>query len=186
MYGIAQGHTRQWLHELAKENGVLYSNFTPPGAETTIQVRERAITFFRTLCQDLLVKFSTKQDGLLKHSISTGNLILNPQLLKNSKQKRSVSIGNIQAGLTNNIILMTSCRSCIDSALDLSSLSSDQQSISSSSSILSRNNSFEKPRNSIKTLLHSPYENHFFDLDILVVSHGAVIRELIKYFAYDL
>ena len=33
---------------------------------------------------------------------------------------------------------------------------------------------------------NSPYENHFSELDILIISHGAVIRELIKYFAYDL
>ena len=29
-------------------------------------------------------------------------------------------------------------------------------------------------------------ENHFSDLDILIISHEAVIRELIKYFVYDL
>ena len=59
-------------------------------------------------------------------------------------------------------------------------------SISSSISTISRNSSFEKHRNLFKGLLHSPYENHFSDLDILIVSHGAVIRELIKYFACDL
>jgi len=190
MYGIAQGRTRQWLRELAKENDVPYSNFTPPGAETTGQLRERAIKFFRKLCQELLIKFGTstlltKQDTTLTHSVSTENLLLNQQILKNSKQKHSISIGNIDGELTSNTILTTSCHSSIDSALDLSSLSSDQES-TSSLSIVSRNSSFEKQRNSIKNFFHSPYENHFSDLDVLVISHGAVIRELIKYFACDL
>ena len=57
MWGIAQGQTRQWVRELAKENGVPYKNYNPPGAETTAQVRERAITFFRKLCDELLQKF---------------------------------------------------------------------------------------------------------------------------------
>jgi broad specificity phosphatase PhoE len=174
MYGIAQGRTRQWLHELAKENGVHYSNFTPPGAETTVQVRERAIKFFRKLCQELLIKFGTSTLNIsLSHSNSIENLLL----------KYSISTENLHNELTK------SYHSSIDSALDLLSLSSDQQSTttSSSSSILSRNNSFEKQRNFfIKNLFHSPYDNHFSDLDILVISHGAVIRELIKYFACDL
>ena len=51
MYGIAQGQTRQWLRELAKESGVPYVNFNPPGAENTNQVRERAVVFFRKLCE---------------------------------------------------------------------------------------------------------------------------------------
>ncbi len=178
MYGIAQGHTRQWLHELAKENGVCYSNFTPLGAETIVEVRERAITFFQKLCQELLIQFGTKQNASLSHSISTENLFIN-----HSKSKRSISTGNIHAELTSNIILTTSCQSSIDSALDLASISSDRQSISSSSSIFSHNNSFEKQRNSLKYCL---YDNQFSDLDVLVVSHGAVIRELIKYFACDL
>jgi broad specificity phosphatase PhoE len=179
MYGIAQGRTRQWLHELAKENGIPYSNFTPPGAETIAQVRERAITFFRKLCQELLIKFGTTKS----HSISIENL---QQILEDSKPKHSLSTGNIHTELTNNIILTTSYHSSIDSALDLSSLSSGQQSISSSSSILSRNNSFEKQRNFLKNFFHSPYKNHFSNLDVLIISHGAVIRELIKYFACDL
>ncbi len=173
MYGIAQGRTRQWLHELAKENGVPYSHFTPPGAETIDEVHERAIQFFQKLCRELLIEFGTKQNASLSSSLSTENIFLNP-----SKTKRSISTGNIHAELTSNIILTASCQSSIDSALDLASLSSDQQSISSSSSIFSRNNSFEKQRNSLK--------DQFSDLDILVVSHGAIIRELIKYFACDL
>ncbi len=167
-YGIAQGHTRQWLHDLAKENGISYSNFTPLGAETIIEVRERAILFFQKLCHELLIQFGTKQNTSLSPSLSTENLFI----------KRSISTGNIHAELTSNIILTASCQSSIDSALDLASLSSDQQSISSSSSIISRNNSFEKQRDSLK--------DQFSDLDILVVSHGAIIRELIKYFACDL
>ena len=65
MYGIAQGRTRQWLRELAKENGVPYINYTPPGAETTAQVRERAITFFRKLCDELLQKFGTNSSATI-------------------------------------------------------------------------------------------------------------------------
>jgi len=205
MYGIAQGRTRQWLRELAKENGVPYINYTPPGAETTAQVRERAITFFRKLCHELLQKFGTnssvssptksytstslsKQDNIqsLSRSVSSENLTSYQPTITNSNRKRSLSTGNIQVTLTNHGRITTSCRSSIDSALDLSSLSSDQRSISSSISTISRNSSFEKHRTLLKGLLHSPYENHFSDLDILVVSHGAVIRELIKYFACDL
>jgi broad specificity phosphatase PhoE len=51
---------------------------------------------------------------------------------------------------------------------------------------MSRNSSFEKHRSLLKGLPHSPYENQFSDLDVLIVSHGAVIRELVKYFACDL
>jgi len=205
MYGIAQGRTRQWLRELAKENGVSYINYTPPGAETTAQVRERAITFFRKLCNELLQKFGTKSSVLssakscksislskqdnsqsLSRSVSSDDLTSYQQIIKNSNRKRSSSTGNIQTKLTNNVRITTSCQSSIDSALDLSSVSSDQRSISSSISTISRNSSFEKYRTLFKGLLYSPYENQFSDLDILIVSHGAVIRELIKYFACDL
>jgi broad specificity phosphatase PhoE len=205
MYGIAQGRTRQWLRELAKENGVPYINYTPPGAETTAQVRERAITFFRKLCHDLLQKFGTKSslpssaksyipislpkpDNIppLSRSVSSENLTFSQQSITNSNRKRSSSTGNIQVKLTTNVRITTSCQSSIDSALDLSSVSSDQRSRSSSISTISRNSSFEKQRTLLKGSFHSPYENHFSDLDILIVSHGAVIRELIKYFACDL
>jgi hypothetical protein len=207
MYGIAQGRTRQWLRELAKENGVPYINFTPPGAETTAQVRERAILFFRKLCQELLQKFGAntspsssaksytstslpKQDNLqsLSRSVSSENMPSYQANTTDSIHKRSLSSGDLHEKSTNNVRTTTtrSCQSSIDSALDLSSISSDQQSISSSISTISRNSSFEKHRNLLKGLLHSPYENHFSKLDVLVVSHGAVIRELIKYFACDL
>jgi broad specificity phosphatase PhoE len=201
MYGIAQGRTRQWLRELAKENGVPYINYTPPGAELTTEVRERAIIFFRKLCQELLQTFGakssinsctpksfTKQDTSrsLSQSASSENLSSSGQTLTDMSRRRSYTTGDIQAKLTNNITITASSQSSIDSALDLSSLSSDQQSISSSSSLMSRNSSFEKQRSLFKGLSHSPYENRFSDLDILIVSHGAVIRELIKYFACDL
>jgi broad specificity phosphatase PhoE len=205
MYGIAQGRTRQWLRELAKENGVPYINYTPPGAETTAEVRERAITFFRKLCRELLEKFGTnssasssaksytstslpKQDTIpsLSRSVSSENLSSYKQTTTNLNRKHSLSTGNIQAKLTTNVRITTSCQSSIDSALDLSSVSSDQRSISSSISTISRNSSFEKHRNLLKGLLHSPYENNFSSLDVLIVSHGAIIRELIKYFACDL
>jgi broad specificity phosphatase PhoE len=205
MYGIAQGRTRQWLRELAKENGIPYINYTPPGAETTAQVRERAITFFRKLCQELLEKFGTnsslpslsksdtstslpKQDHIqpLSRSVSSENITSYQQPITNAIRKRSSSTGNVQSKLRTNVQITTSCQSSIDSALDLSSISPDQRSISSSISTISRNSSFEKHRNLLKGLLHSPYENHFSDLDILIVSHGAVIRELIKHFACDL
>ena len=73
--------------------------------------------------------------------------------------KYSFSTGNLHSTLTNEILPRVFSSS--DSALDLTSLSSI-----SSSSILSRNSSSE--------------------LDILVVTHGAIIRELIKYFVEDL
>jgi hypothetical protein len=202
MYGIAQGRTRQWLRELAKENGVPYINYTPPGAETTVQVRERAITFFRNICHELLQKFDTnssvpssaksislpKEENSqpLSRSVSSEDLTCDQKSITNSNRKRSSSTGNIQTELEPQKTTPRSYQSSIDSALDLSSISSDQQSRSSSASLSSRNSSFEKHRNSIKGLLRSPYENQFSDLDVLIVSHGAVIRELIKYFACDL
>lgn len=202
MYGVAQGRTRQWLRELAKENGVPYANYTPPGAETNAQVRERAITFFRKLCQELIEKYGInsssksytstslpKQENTstLSRSVSSENIKnSNQEIIKNSIRKRSLSTGNIHRKPQTNARITTSCQSSIDSALDLSSVSSDQQSISSSISTISRNSSFEKHRILLKGLLHSPYENQFSDLEVLIVSHGAVIRELIKYFACDL
>jgi hypothetical protein len=201
MYGIAQGRTRQWLRELAKENGVPYVSFTPPGAETTTQVCERAVTFFQKLCNELLQNFGTnssepsstkscRSSSLstqsnskpLSRSVSSENLNSSQQTIGHSNRKRSLSTGSIQTELTRT----TSCNSSIDSAFDLSSISSDPQSISSSTSLMSRNSSFEKHRSLLKGLPHSPYENQFSDLDVLIVSHGAVIRELVKYFACDL
>lgn len=206
MYGIAQGRTRQWLRELAKENGVPYINFTPPGAESTAEVRERSVQFFQKLSQDLLRKFGShssfpssrksdrstlfpKQDDTqpLSRSVSLDNFFFSqPKPIINSIRKRSLSMENIQAKSHDNARITRSCQSSIDSALDLSSVSSDQRSISSSISTISRNSSFEKHRNLLKNSLPSPYENQFSDLDILLVSHGAIIRELIKYFACDL
>ena len=131
------------MQELARKNNILYNDFTPSGAETIVEVRERAIKFFGKLCHELLLDSSFTFDDL-----PTGNLHLT---LTNDTRRRM---------------------SLIDSALDLTSLSSDQQSI------FSRNNSFEQQRNSIP--------NCFSELDVLVVSHGAIIRELIKYFADEL
>ena len=205
MYGIAQGRTRQWLRELAKESGVPYISFTPPGAETTAEVRDRSVEFFQKLCQDLLRKFGTnsslsssakfytsvslpKQDHIqpLSRCVSLDNLSFSHQPMIHSIRKRSLSMENLQMKFPTNSRITRSCQSSIDSALDLSSVSSDQRSISSSISTISRNSSFEKHRNLLKNVLPSPYENHFSDLDILLVSHGAIIRELIKYFACDL
>lgn len=206
MYGVAQGRTRHWLRELAKEHGVPYVNFTPPGAESVAQVRERAMSFFQKLCNDVFhqsyknsavspcVEFYTPNSSSeendehpLIHSISTENLISDQETMPARNCTRSLSVGNIQVESTP---LEASKRapylSSIDSAIDLSSLSSDQQSIASSMSLLSRDNSFEKYRNLTKSSLSSPYTNDFSDIDILVVTHGAVIREFIKYFACDL
>ncbi|CAF0902154.1 unnamed protein product [Rotaria sordida] len=202
MYGIAEGRTRQWLRELAKESGIPYINFTPPGAESTAQVRERVIKFFRNLCHELLknsrtnlsVKFyipnslsqENNEQSLLR-SISSENFISSQQTITNLIRKRSLSTGNIQIKLITNMIKTTSYQSSsFDSALDLLSVSSDQQSITSSISLLSRRSSFEKQQNLSKNLLHSSYKNNFSDFDILIVTHGAIIREFIKYFVYDL
>ncbi|CAF1401280.1 unnamed protein product [Rotaria magnacalcarata] len=205
MYGIAEGQTRQWLRELAKESGVPYVNFNPPGAENTVQVRQRVVAFFRKLCDELLqnshanssvstrVEFygstplpqQDSQQSLLR-SVSSENLSCQQQIIKNSTRKRSLSTGNIQAESITKTSKAAVFRSSIDSALGLSSGSSDQRSISSSTSLLSRNSSFEKQRIISKDLSPSPYKNNFSDLDILIVSHGAVIREFIKYFACDL
>ena len=196
MYGVAQGRTRQWLRELAKEAGVPYVNFTPPGAETTSEVRERAITFFRKLCQDLMGKFGAytlaskkQQDSrpVLSRTVSSEDLSSVPPSTTDAPRQRSSSTGDVH---TNTLPTITanpsSSRSSIDSALDVSSVASDQRSISSSLSAISRNSSFEKQRSLFRGPTRSPYENQFSDLDVLVVSHGAVIRELIKYFACDL
>lgn len=204
MYGVAQGKTRQWLRELAKESGVPYVNFTPPGAESASQVRERAITFFRKVCQELLEKYGpnssvqsieksytsnslSKQDKnlqVLSRSVSLESLT-NEQF-NVPMRKRSLSSGDQQETSLQTITIPNSHQSSIDSALDLSSVSSDQRSISSSISTMSRNSSFEKHRYPFKSPFQSPYNNLFSEHDILVVSHGAVIRELIKYFACDL
>ncbi|CAM2727246.1 unnamed protein product [Rotaria socialis] len=184
IFGIAQGRTRQWLCELAKENGVPYINFTPSGAETTAQVRKRAINFFENLCKEICLKYGTstlltKQDTSqhLARYVSAENLFLNQELLKISHRICSISTENIHYQLISPIILTRSCGSSIDSTLDLSS---------PSSSILSYNSSIEKRRIFSKNLTDFPDKNDCLDLDILVVSHGAVIRELIKYFACDL
>jgi len=208
MYGIAQGRTRQWLRELAKESGVPYINFTPPGAETTSQVRGRAVVFFQNLCQQLLKEFGTKSSKatakttnieqplgsltkeergqVASRSVSSENLSSIQETRRHSHLQRSSSTGTLHINVNNAIVRSNSCQSSIDSAFDLSSLSSDQQSISSSLSLSSRNSSFDKQRSLMKSFLHSPYKNDFSDVDVLVVSHGAVIRELIKYFACDL
>ncbi|UJR25461.1 hypothetical protein I4U23_006808 [Adineta vaga] len=201
MYGIAQGRTRQWLRELAKENGVPYVNFTPSGAETSAQVRERAVSFFQQLCHELLQKYGAnsstpssirasfpKQNDCqpLSRSVSSENLSPSLQSIPKSTRKRSLSTGDYQSELSSDVPLTRSHYSSTDSALDLSSISSDQQSIASSTSIISRNSSFEKHRMLWRGSPRSPYENDFSNLDVLMVSHGAVIRELIKYFACDL
>ncbi|CAF1263739.1 unnamed protein product [Adineta steineri] len=204
-YGIAQGRTRQWLRELAKENGVPYASFTPPGAESVTELRDRTVSFFRQLCDELLQKFGTnsstpssaksytsnsssKENSSqpLSHSVSSENLTLSPRTVIKSNRKRSLSTGHLPIEFLTNTAITSSCDSSIDSALDVSSIESDQQSIASSTSLISRNSSFEKCRNLFKGLLHSPYKNQFSDIDVLLVSHGAVIRELIKYFACDL
>ena len=190
------------MRELAKESGVPYINYTPPGAETTTQVRERAIAFFQGLCHELLSKFgvrssisllvkrhtldSLRKQEFLLYCASFENLNTPPKILVNSNLKRSISTENLQARLTTNRTRPTSCKSSVDSALDMLSVSSDQQSTSSSTSLISSNSGVEKHRNVFKGLLHTPYKNHFSDVDVLVVTHGAVIRELIKYFACDL
>ncbi|CAF4637808.1 unnamed protein product, partial [Rotaria socialis] len=169
IFGIAQGRIRQWLRELTKENGVPYINFTPSGAETTAQVRKRAINFFENLCKEICLKYGTstlltKQDTSqhLARYVSAENLFLNQELLKSSHRKCSISTENIHYQLISPIILTRSCGSSIDST------------------------SIEKRRIFSKNLTDFPDKNDFLDLDILVVSHGAVIRELIKYFACDL
>ena len=166
------------MRELAKENGVPYINFTPEGAETPSQVRDRVITFFRKLSQELLIKYyilniSSKHNSL--NDLCNKNLFVNEQ--------HSSSMVDLDVELKEYVNSTKLSRLSIDSAVDVSSLSSDQRSSSSSSSIFSRKSSFEKHR---KYLFPSPYENDFADLEILVVSHGAVIREFIKYFACDL
>ena len=196
MYGVAQGRTRQWLRELAKEAGVPYVHFTPPGAETTNEVRERAIRFFRQLCHDLMGNFGAyslaskrQQDSraVLSRTVSSEDLASVQSSTIDAPRQRSSSTGDVGINLLSTITTNTiSGRSSIDSALDVSSVASDQRSISSSLSAISRNSSFEKQRSFFRGPTCSPYENHFSDVDVLVVSHGAVIRELIKYFACDL
>jgi len=80
--------------------------------------------------------------------------------------------------LTNKI---RSCSS-IDSALgDLSYSSSSSSSTSSKS-----RKQDSKTRQLSNYLPPSPFFTTYSDIDVLVVSHGAIIRELIKYFSNDL
>ena len=167
-------------------------------------MRERAIAFFQKLCHDLLEKFSlkstrptsTSQPGtsvttdvtgqVLSRSASVEILPCPKAIRRETHRSRSASTGDLPMNSTIPIAISQSCHSSIDSALELSSVSSDQQSMCSSSSLISRNSSFEKQRNLPRGVLHSPYKNQFSNLDVLLVSHGGVIRELIKYFACDL
>lgn len=186
------------MRELAKENGVPYASFTPPGAETNTEVRDRAVKFFQTLCQNLHDELRTKTTVLprqatneesgqvLSRSVSTEDLIRARETKSPLNRQRSCSTGNLDLTFNENEDTTSSHRSSIDSALDLSSVSSDQQSIASTTSLISRNSSFEKQRCIFDNIFVSPYKNHFSDVEVLVVSHGAVIRELIKYFACDL
>ncbi|CAF1081375.1 unnamed protein product [Didymodactylos carnosus] len=252
IFGIAEGRSREWLKGLAKAKGIPYVNFTPDGAETTQDVRHRAITFFHDLCAELLEyrKEQSKDrdypllnptgsnlssslssltsfgsiDNMKDQSVSQNAPISNndfcligstslPTSPSNKKLstknndsliKRSLSIDSLtnrvtfslQDQLSQTRPLSSSCSS-IDSALgDLANNKSSinrhhhhpkqKTSTYSNSSLSSHSSSFHshtKPRNS---LCLSPYHSTFSDIDVLCVSHGAFIRELLKHFAYDL
>lgn len=155
-------------------------------------MRERAIKFFRKLCEEIFIKYGAvnqlkMQDNARRqrcHS-SMENLCPNQEMLKIPNKKHSLSTETILNQHMSSIIVTNSCRSPTDSVLNLSSILSYQKS-KLSSSILSYNSTIENPRTINKQLTYSKDENHFSNIDILVVSHGAVIRELIKYFVFDL
>jgi len=73
IFGIAEGRSRQSLKEMAKAKGIAYINFTPDGAETTAEVRQRAITFFHDLCNELI---EYRKEQLLEQTTTPDDPIL--------------------------------------------------------------------------------------------------------------
>lgn len=63
-FGVMEGKPFKLMDDLAKESGLAVHSFTPAGAETLLQVRERAVSFFKDICNQL----KTREDK----SITTG------------------------------------------------------------------------------------------------------------------
>ncbi|CAF0760029.1 unnamed protein product [Didymodactylos carnosus] len=118
--------------------------------------------------------------------------------------KRSISVDSMADRVTFSLddelsqthSPSSSCSS-VDSALEDSINGSsnssnhrpvEQQTPTDSNRSLSSYSSFQSDIISTKPLYlpPSPYDSTFSDIDVLCVSHGAVIREALKYFAYNL
>lgn len=64
-YGICQGQSSSILKEMAREAGVKVSNFVPPEAESPADVRGRAISFFKDLCNRQKERVDEKESKVL-------------------------------------------------------------------------------------------------------------------------
>ncbi|XP_046655472.1 fructose-2,6-bisphosphatase TIGAR-like [Daphnia pulicaria] len=65
-YGICQGQSTANLKKMAGEAGVKISNFVPPEAESSEDVKKRAIAFFKDLCdRQILLRMDDKESKIL-------------------------------------------------------------------------------------------------------------------------
>nr|CAH0111562.1 unnamed protein product [Daphnia galeata] len=64
-YGICQGQSTANLKKMAEEAGVKIRNFVPPEAESSEDVRKRAISFFKDLCDRQILRKGETESKVL-------------------------------------------------------------------------------------------------------------------------
>jgi len=195
-FGVAEGRPRKELFELASQLGLKTTEYTPQGAETTLEVRMRGVRFFENLCQRKRTELFT-EEPIDKRLEKVRFSLTGPIAFKNAN---SADDGYLEDELESGFGSSTLGSSFEDSSL--SQKVNEPPIANVNSAALSETafdaslNSMASGSSSVSMLSGSESPVDVFDVeqpvavplveDILIVSHGALIRALQKYFVHEL
>ncbi|GAB6018554.1 hypothetical protein CHUAL_000249 [Chamberlinius hualienensis] len=164
-FGNVEGKTVNEMHQLAKESGVSFIHFNPKGAETVEDVRKRAISFFNDLCERCS-RIETEEASVLNVSDKLTNVNICECC---SQQGIKVDVKElVETSMTRNFE-------------HLATIENPRDEKESGDSTLSEKRQLKQ----VVTKSNCSC-NEKLVANVLLVSHGGFIRELIRYFVDEL
>lgn len=197
-FGVYEGKPSRELMEAAKQNSHRsWTEFSPPGGETMKEVHERAVTFFHDLCNELIKANSATANQKKKMGYNDNRSMSSSSretkgCIKNFMQDKKTEIGDIilPGGVSGSDI-----DSMTVSNRQNSSKGSEEDFIvfqDDTVSEISRNEGSRKSTEDTSVQCISSetgsqdVERESTISDVLVVSHGGLIKELVKFFVEKL
>lgn len=206
-FGVYEGKPSRELMEAAKQNSHRsWTEFSPPGGETMKEVHERAVTFFHDLCNELIKANSATANQKKKmgyndiRSMSSSSRETKG-CIKNFMQDKKTEIGDIilPGGVSgsdlDSMTVSNRQNSARGSEEDFIVFQADTVSEISRKSRQSAERNDEASRKSTEETsvqcisgetASQDVERESTISDVLVVSHGGLIKELVKFFVEKL
>ncbi|XP_050047662.1 fructose-2,6-bisphosphatase TIGAR-like isoform X1 [Dermacentor andersoni] len=191
-FGTVEGQSFGYLKEASNKANQSVSSFTPPGAETLDQVRKRAVSFFEDLCQLLRGAYLTEDQENLspskrKREEQTPSL---PSSLSSSPSAFPPS-HNSPSSATTPSFADELIRAALGPSTDDASIAATDPAPNVSLSPLVEQWPATNPPRKLSACSSSDEGDGVGGggallASILVVSHGALLREMVRHLVEDL